>query len=99
MEKSRIRTKSTSKLTWNGYNLAWEHLRDAFDNDQTQAIPVYRKLRPHHFQLTSKLKMRNSLANDVLDKNMLNLMHVSRPLLHICCKSKEINLQKKISQS
>jgi hypothetical protein len=37
-------------------------------------FPIYHKLRQQHFQMTSESKMRYSLAEDVLNNDMLHLM-------------------------
>ena len=46
--------------------------------DQTNfSLPVHEKLAEQHFELDSATKMRNHLAEDVLDKMMLFLMQVN----------------------
>ena len=37
---------------------------------------IHEKLKEEHFQLTPNSRMRNNLAEDVLDKKMLLLMTV-----------------------
>jgi len=65
------------KLTKDGYEILWEHWRQAFQWDtDTNAFPIHHKLTHEHFHLTQESKMRNKLAEDVLDKEMLHLMQV-----------------------
>ncbi len=50
---------------------------NAFNFDQGEmSLSYHEKLTWNHFQLDPASKMRNYLAEDVLDKNMLNLMKV-----------------------
>ncbi len=41
-------------------------------------MKLHNKLTHHHFDLDGRSKMRNSLAEDLLDEKMLYLMEVSR---------------------
>lgn len=60
-----------------GKNILWEHFVSAFNYDQGEmSLSYHEKLTLKHFQLDPASKMRNQLAKDVLDKNMLNLMKV-----------------------
>lgn len=62
-------------LKFNGHFIYWEYFVNAYMWDITHnPFPVYQKLRQDHFQLTSESKMRNSLAEDVLNKDMLHVM-------------------------
>lgn len=57
--------------------ILWEHFVNAFDYDQGEmSLSYHEKLTLNHFQLDPASKMRNKLAEDVLEKNMLNLMKV-----------------------
>ncbi len=50
---------------------------NAFHFDQKEfSLSYHHKLTMNHFELDPASKMRNHLAEDVLDKNMLNLMKV-----------------------
>ena len=62
-------------LKFNGHFIYWEYFVNAYMWDITHnPFPVYQKLRQDHFQLTSESKMRNSLAEDVLNKDILHVM-------------------------
>lgn len=63
------------QLKFNCHFIYWEYFVNAYMWDITHnPFPVYQKVRQDHFQLTSESKMRNSLAEDVLNKDMLNVM-------------------------
>ena len=60
-----------------GKYILWEHFVNVFEYDQGEmSLSYHEKLTLNHFQLDPASKMRNKLAEDVLDKNMLNLMKV-----------------------
>ena len=46
----------------------WE---DAFAWDQQHCLPLHHKLRPEHLELTASSLMRNHLAEQVLNKDIL----------------------------
>jgi len=76
--KSSVDPKSPRCLTNNGKQILWEHLVQAFNFDQGEfTMPLHHKLSADHFELTPASKMRNHLAEDVLDKKMLELMQVN----------------------
>lgn len=56
--------------------IVWKHWEDAFAWDQQHCLPLHHKLKPEHFELTASSLMRNHLAEQVLNKDMLNLMKV-----------------------
>lgn len=56
--------------------IRWKHLQDAFNWDQKNSLPYHHKLTPTHFDLDSASVMRNHLADQVLDKDMKNLVKV-----------------------
>lgn len=61
----------------NGHFIYWNHLYSAHVWDVTQnPFPVHRKLSHEHFFLSSEAKMRNHLAEEVLNKEMLHLMQL-----------------------
>lgn len=63
-------------------NIAWEHWVNAFKWDRdTNAFPLHRKLTNEHFFLSQESKMRNHLAEDVMDKEMLHLMECYQKFL------------------
>ena len=60
-----------------GKNITWQQFRDAFDWDQSNfSLTLHKKLTLAHFDIDSAAKMRNHLAEDVLDRKMLFLMKV-----------------------
>jgi hypothetical protein len=70
---------STRCLKNGDYNIFWQHWKDAYMWDQaSNSSPLHEKLKEEHFQLTPSSRMRNGLAEDVLDKKMLYLMKVSK---------------------
>lgn len=76
MEKSSAHG-SARCLTINGKNIFWSHWKEAFTWDQnSNSCHFHEKLKEDHFMLTPSLRMRNNLAEDVLDAKMLLLMKV-----------------------
>jgi hypothetical protein len=72
-------TGSTRCLKNGDDNIFWQHWKDAYLWDQAcNSCPLHEKLKEEHFQLTPSSRMRNGLAEDVLDKKMLYLMKVSK---------------------
>lgn len=61
-------------LTVNGHVIIWKMWIDAFNWDLTNSFRVHHKLSDEHIFPTNSQKMRNKLAFDVLDSEMLNLM-------------------------
>ena len=50
---------------------------DAYNYDQREfSLSFHEKLTEEHFNLDASSKMRNHLAEDVLDKRMFSLMKV-----------------------
>ncbi|KAK3099914.1 hypothetical protein FSP39_011714 [Pinctada imbricata] len=59
----------------NSHFIYWNHLYSAHIWDVSHnPFPVYHKLTHEHFFLTSESKMRNHLAEEVLNKEMLHLI-------------------------
>ncbi|XP_071174117.1 uncharacterized protein [Mytilus edulis] len=59
--------------------IEWSHFKQAYLWDiSSHVFPVYHKLTQEHFFLTSEAKMRNYLAEDVLNCDMLHLMEFYR---------------------
>ena len=55
-------------LTHKGCKIYWEHFVNAYIWDISHnPFPIHQKLRQEHFQLTNESKMRNSLAEEVLN--------------------------------
>ena len=70
-------------LTVAGKRILWKHLLDAYKFHQTlTSIHVHEKLTEEHFQLDPALRMRNYLAEDVLDKRMHFLIKVMDTFKH-----------------
>ena len=64
-------------LTKGGKNIFWSHWKEAYLWDQkSNSCPLHERLKEEHFELTPSFRMRNGLAEDVLDKRMLFLMKV-----------------------
>lgn len=62
-------------LICHGFHVNWNHWKEAHTWDiTTNPFPIHRRLTNDHICLTSASKMRNYLAEDVLDAEMLNLM-------------------------
>lgn len=77
--KSGILNKCTRILTLpSGLTIQWQMFIDCFKWDQQNSLQLHRKLTNEHLFPDSQLKMRNHLAEDVLDKEMLNLMRTFR---------------------
>ena len=49
---------------------------DAYNWNQKNSLPLHHHLTLKHFELGYATKMRNHLAEQVLDRDMLNLMKV-----------------------
>lgn len=64
-------------LKVNGKHITWDQFKSAFNWDQESfSQPLHEKLTIQHFELDPASKMRNRLAEDVLDSKMLFLMQV-----------------------
>ena len=83
MEKSN-NAKKPRCLTLNGKCITWKVMKDAYDWDQASfTLPLHEKLTPQHLELDPASRMRNHLAEDVLDRKMLFLMQVIHSLLSV----------------
>lgn len=57
--------------------IVWDNFLNAFKYDQGEfSFALHEKLTMDHFDLDPASKMRNHLADEVLDENMLKLMKV-----------------------
>ena len=74
--KSGITQNSTRLLSLPGSDetIQWQMFVDCYKWDKTNALQIHRKLTNEHMYPSNQLKMRNHLAEDVLDSEMLNLM-------------------------
>lgn len=73
---SKSKEGGTRNLTVGKLPITWKQWIDAYNWDQTSSLPLHHHLSPQHFELGYATKMRNHLAEEVLDINMLNLMKV-----------------------
>ena len=72
---SGIHTHSKRHIHKNGIPIVWDHWVNAYKWDQeSNSRQVYHKLTSSHLHPDSGEKMRNHLAEDVLNEDMLNLM-------------------------
>ena len=79
--------------------IIWSQLEAAYNFDQDfTSLHIHERLTEHHFNLDPSSKMRNHLAEDVLNKSMHYLMivsdnfntaikdpAVSEPMMHYNC--------------
>ncbi|KAK3709452.1 hypothetical protein QZH41_017498, partial [Actinostola sp. cb2023] len=73
--KSTTDASGTRSLTIGSNSISWEHFVNAFNYDQGEfSLSFNEKLTAEHFEMTPASKMRNHLAEEVLDREMLNLM-------------------------
>jgi hypothetical protein len=69
-------------LMYNNQSIIWDHWLKSYQWDvSSNCLKIYPQLTEEHFHLNSQLKMRNKLAENVLDKNMLNLMELYKKSL------------------
>jgi hypothetical protein len=54
--------------------IVWSHWEEAYKFNIKDGFPIHRKLTEEHILLTPVSKMRNGLASDVLNSEMLYLM-------------------------
>ena len=65
----------TRKLKFKGHDIVWNHWIKAYNWDRaTNLVRIHQKLTDEHIFLNKQAKMRNHLAEEALDNNMLNLM-------------------------
>ncbi|CAH1799311.1 unnamed protein product [Owenia fusiformis] len=70
-------TNSPRRYEIDGKMILWSHFKEAYTFDKSStAIATNRRLTDTHFNPSSKEKMRNHLAYEVLDKDMLYLMQL-----------------------
>lgn len=71
--KSGLHAKCTRLLTLpNSLQIHWQMFVDFFYWDQQNALQLHRKLTNEHIYPDNQLKMRNYLAEDMLNSTMLN---------------------------
>ena len=76
LEASREKNKGVPGryLILNGKPVVWDHIEEAINFNTQLGFRIHRHLTREHVDLTSANKMRNKLAEQVLDKDMLFLM-------------------------
>lgn len=88
--KSGIKKGCTRILTLSsGEEIHWDMWMNAFRWDQTNPIQIHKRLTNEHMFPSQSSKMRNKLAEDALDDEMLNLMTAYRANLGL--KGKELD--------
>ena len=68
--------KTIRCLELDGRLILWDHWVKASDYNVQGGYRIHRKLTPEHIELNATGKMRNALAIEVLDSQMLNLMRL-----------------------
>lgn len=56
--------------------IVWEHWLNLYSFSKDEAVSIAHKLTDEHMYLTTRTKMRNHLAEDVLDKSALDAFQV-----------------------
>ncbi|XP_052809219.1 uncharacterized protein LOC128237669 [Mya arenaria] len=68
-------TKSCTRILHYNNPILWDHWIQAYKWDRdNNSFPIHRKLTNEHFYLTQESKMRNKLAEETLNGDMLHLM-------------------------
>ena len=65
--------KTVRTLKWRGDLILWQHFEAAFHFNNKTDLHLYKKLSRNHIYPKLHEKMRNHLAENVLNKDMLNL--------------------------
>lgn len=82
ISKSGKATCCKRHLTIKDKFIEWDHFKEAYLWDiSSNPFPIHQKLTQEHIYLTSENKMRNNLAEDVLNCEMLHLMELYRSSL------------------
>lgn len=71
---SSNKPESKRTLILNNHEILWEHFERAANFNNQHSFRIYRRLTKEHVCLNAQLKMRNHLAMEVLNGDMLNLM-------------------------
>ena len=75
ISKSGTSLSHKRHLQLDSNSILWEHWYKAYQWDvYSNPLKVYQQLTQDHFFLNSQLKMRNRLAEDVMNQDMLHLM-------------------------
>lgn len=67
-------TKRDRYLLLNGCSIVWDHCIECYHFNLQNGFGIHHKLTDEQFTLTPASKMRNQLAIEVLDRNVLYLM-------------------------
>ena len=74
-QKNGLLPTHKKTLIYESHYIFWEHWYKAYQWDiAVNPFKIYQQLTMEHFFLTSQSKMRNKLAEDVLNENMLHLV-------------------------
>lgn len=80
-------------LTVDGHFVIWKMWIDAYQWDRsTNTFPIHHKLSDEHLFPTNAQKMRNKLAFQVLDNDMLHLMRCYSSTLNDTCQAEMIGV-------
>lgn len=89
--KSNDITKKPRCLQKGNKTITWAQFKAAYDWDQNSfSLPLHEKLTLQHFELDPSSKMRNHLAENVLDSKMLFLMQVNEKWFNITLRRIDI---------
>ncbi|XP_068735481.1 uncharacterized protein [Montipora capricornis] len=78
VEKSN-KAKKPRCLKFEGKSILWKQWKDAFNwNQSSFSLPLHERLTIAHFELDPASRMRNHLAEDVLDKKKLFMLQSHR---------------------
>lgn len=92
LSKSGFSSGHKRKIKCESSYIIWDHWIRSYNWDISHnPFPVHRKLTHEHFYLTSESKMRNTLAEDVLDSEMLHVMLCYQKSLGDNPKAHELN--------
>ena len=75
---SRLTTNAKRLLKLNDEYICWEHFEGAFEMSINSKTSIYYRLSRDHIYLNPQSKMRNHLAEQVLNADMLNLLSYYR---------------------
>ena len=78
IRNSILKSGTSKDIQHKGRQILWRHFSSAYNWDrEVNSLSVYHKLTAEHFELDTASKMRNKLAFEVLNADMLHLMKVS----------------------
>lgn len=88
IESSKLehKQKKGRLLLLNDSYIVWDYWVECFNFNIQNGFGIHAKLSPEHLNLTPASKMRNSLALDVLNKDMLFLMKSYQATLEDPCR-------------